>query len=188
MSESKDKTKKILMVAGGGCLALVAFCCISSAGGYLFRQSSVASTGQEHVERFLGHVQARDWAASFADSEYRLDSIYGGGTGDAGGHQRCLEDTALGDMTSFECHDAEVEEPFGGRVLVHCAVTSASRGEGEVTITANSADDDDVYLGFYWFASPSQFGPLWSSDECTLWSGREYFQPPPEDRVRPGGL
>jgi hypothetical protein len=94
-----------------------------------------------------------------------------------------VEDTALGDISAYRCESASLDSLVEDDVDVTCTVTSASRGEAEVTIRVNAADSTP-YLGFYWFSSPSQFGELWRT-ECSTWSGREYFRDPPAGRVRP---
>lgn len=165
---------------GGGCLGLVALCCLSGGGLVAYRSNQLESNATEQVERFLGHVQERNWQAAFADSEYDLAYSYT----NPQAHQSCVEDTALGDITGYRCESAELTELTDDHVDVTCTVTSASRGETEVTIGVNGADSRP-YLGFYWFASPAAFGSRWSSDACSSWSGREYFRSPPPGRVRP---
>ena len=177
---AKSKTTKILLGVGGGCLGLLACCCLTGVGLVYYRTSSLESAATEHVEQFLGHVQTRDWNAAFIDSEYDID--YAIST--SARHQQCVEDTALGDITAYRCDSASLDSLVEDDVDVTCTVTSASRGESEVTIRVNAADSSP-YLGFYWFTSAAQFGDRWRSDECSSWSGRQYFRDPPAGRVRP---
>lgn len=174
-----SKTTKILLGVGGGCLGLIACCCLTGVGLVYYRTSSLESAATEHVEQFLAHVQARDWGAAFVDSEYDIDYA----TSTSARHQQCVEDTALGDITAYDCDSASLESLVEDRVDVTCTITSATRGQSEITIRVNAADRSP-YLGFYWFSSPSQFGDHWRT-ECSSWSGREYFREPPAGRVRP---
>jgi hypothetical protein len=176
---AKSKTTKILLGVGGGCLGLIACCCLTGVGLVYYRTSSLESAATDHVEQFLGHVQARDWNAAFVDSEYDIDYA----TSTSARHQQCVEDTALGDITAYDCDSASLESLVEDDVDVTCTVTSATRGQSEVTIRVNAADSSP-YLGFYWFSSPSQFGDRWRT-ECSTWSGREYYRDPPAGRVRP---
>ncbi|MGE0790419.1 MAG: hypothetical protein AB7S26_32380 [Sandaracinaceae bacterium] len=176
-----DKTKKILLGVGAGCLGLVALCCLSGLGLVLFRRSSVGGTATDHAERFLTHLQAQDYDGALEDIEY--DSSYSLSTRTSENVRQCYGDTVLSDITSFHCDDYSADL-VDGDADVECTVTSASRGEHEVTIHVNNADEVP-YNGFTWFDAPGAFGAVWASDACTLYSGREYYQNPPSDRVRP---
>ena len=122
--QGNNKTKKILLGVAGGCLGLISLCCLSGVGAYFYRQSSVGSAGQEHAEHFLGQVQAQDWQGAFVTSEYDVSFAYRS----ADDLHRCYGDTALGDITAYECHDTHVEG-LDDSVDVECTVTSTSRGE-----------------------------------------------------------
>lgn len=182
MSDSgSDKTKKILLGVGAGCLGLVLMCCLSGFGAVAYRRSSVGSAAQEHAETFLGQVQAGDWQGAFESTEWDVSFAYR----DASDVQRCFGDTAVGDLTSFECTGTRVDG-LDDDADVDCTVHSASRGEQEITIHINSATDQP-YLGFTYFSSQAAFGGTWAGDGCTGYSGREGVMDPPDGRVRPPG-
>ncbi|MFK7989392.1 MAG: hypothetical protein AB8I08_25475 [Sandaracinaceae bacterium] len=178
MAES-NTTKKVLIGVGVGCLGLVLLCCASGGGLLLIQRSSLASAAQDHAEQFLGQVQQRDWPGALQSASYMGDT----GLYSVGAHQRCVEDTALGDLTSYSCHDVDVDL-VDSDADVRCSVESASRGTVEPVIHVNNADGSP-YLGFYWFGSRSDFGATWASDACSSWSGREYVYGPPSGTVRP---
>lgn len=175
-----DNTKKILLGVGCGCLSLVTLCCASSAGGALFMKSGHDSAAQAHAERFLGAAQASDWPGAYAATL----SLYDSGLSSQYVHQRCLGATPLADVSSFECSGVESSWPDGDGADVLCIVQSRSQGAQEVTVHVNSPESGP-YLGFVWFAPTAVLGPDWRGDQCTLWSGREYYRDPPAGRVRP---
>ena len=180
-TEKPGTGKKIALFVGVGCLAIVFTCCATGAGGYFYRQSSVGNRALEHARGFFGAVQARRWDDAYSRSRSIYDTF--GGYGGATSFQACFEDTALGDITSFECDDYTLG-PFDDDADVECTVTSASRGTVAVTLMVNSADRSP-YNGFVWFASRDAFGERWMGDDCAIHSGREYFREPPAGRVRP---
>ncbi len=181
MTEQKSGSgKKIAMIAAVGCLAVVAMCCLTGFGLHFAKQSGYESGGQEHAERFLGAVQGQSWAEAFGASEYMGDTrLYRLET-----FQGCLESTALGRMHSYSCDGGDGAWYADDGVAVHCTVSTVE-GSEEIAVHVNSPDDTFPYLGFIWFARREAFSDRWASDECARWSGREYFDDPPEGFVRP---
>jgi hypothetical protein len=179
---SSGKGKRIALYVGGGCLSIIMLCCCSGVGAYIYRQSTIGSAAQDHAETFLRQVQAGDWEAAHASSRYRF-SVFGAGPSERDAYRACIQDTALADMTSFDCDGVHVE-PMQDDGEVRCTVQSTARGQVDITVHVNSADRGP-YLGFIWFASRGAFGSHWASGSCSLYSGREYYRDPPSGRVRP---
>jgi len=175
-----SNTTKILLGVGCGCLGLVSLCCVSGAGGAFYMKSGHDSAAQAHAERFLGAVQASDWAGAYAATL----SPYDYGLSNASNYQQCLSATPLADVTSYACTSVSSEWPGSDGADVICTVQSRSQGAQEVTVHVNSPDSGP-YLGFVWFAPTASLAPPWHGDGCTLWSGREYYREPPAGRVRP---
>jgi hypothetical protein len=133
-----------------------------------------------HANLFLSFVQMGNYDAAYGTSEYMGDtSLYS-----AAQFQSCLLSTPIGDMTSYSCDDAEVDLADQDADVI-CVVQSASQGAQEITVHVNSPTDFP-YLGFIWFSPGTVFGPAWPSNECARWSGREFFEGPPEGRISPG--
>lgn len=183
MTESNQggKTTKILLGVGGGCLLLCLSCCCGIGAFYQMRQSETAELSKDHVERFLDAVQRDDYEGAFAVETY--DHGDGFTVGSAEELRRCYEDTALADMTAYECDDVSVE-PFDDGGDVQCTVTSTSRGPVEITVHANYVREFPS-LGFTWFASRDAFGSTWAGEGCALYSGQSFMGDTPAGRVRP---
>jgi hypothetical protein len=170
---------RMLLFGGLGCLGLVAMCCLSGVGGLFWQRSGHESVARAHVESFLGMVQARQWSGALAAAEYGGDgSLY-----DAGQFGACLMATPLAEMASYTCPSASSEWPIDDGAHVVCTVTTP-RGPTEITVTVNNTDALP-YLGYVWFSSDAALGPAWHGDECARWSGRDYVDDAPADRVRP---
>jgi hypothetical protein len=175
----QNKGKKIGLYVGVGCLALSGMCCAGMAAAVYVPKMASDSTAEEKAEAFLGHLQRRDYAAAFSESEYLGSTdLY-----TSQQFQTCYEATVLADMTSYEC-DGVDSTPFSNEGDVTCEVTSAAHGTSEITVHVNSTDSRP-YLGFVWFSPGAYMGEAWHSGSCSRWSGKEYFQDPPAGRVRP---
>lgn len=174
------KGKRTLLYAAIGCLVAMFMCCGSGVAGVLIFQSGIDSAATDHAEYFLTSVQGGDYAAAMGAAEYYLDSSLNSPET----FQRCIQSTALADMSGFQCTDTDGSWFGTEGVDVICNVTSVSRGSQDITIHVNSPDDHP-YLGFIWFSSADAFGAPWNTDECSSWSGREYYHEPPAGRVRP---
>ncbi len=176
--EPKKKSRVPLFV-GVGCLGMITLCCCTGGGLAFWQKSRVDDGAIAHAEYFLNNVQLKTWDAALASSEYMADtSLYSSAQ-----MGLCFMDTPLGDMTAFDCDSAEGDLWEDDRDVT-CTIQSTTQGSQEITVHVNSATDFP-YLGFVWFSPNAVFGSTWSGDECTRWSGREYFGEPPPGRIRP---
>jgi|GEM_PF-2397959 len=177
--DNSPSAGRIFLFAGIGCLSLVSICCLSGVGGLFYQRSGYETVAIDHVSRFLGLVQARQWNGALATSEYIGDSsLYS-----VDSFSTCLQATPLAEMTSYSCGSASSEWPRNNYADVVCTVTTP-RGPTEITVGVNSPDGSP-YLGFVWFSADAPIGAAWHGEECARWSGSRYSSDPPAGRVRP---
>ncbi len=177
------KKSRVLLFVGVGCLSLITMCCCTGGGLAWWRTNDVDKSARHHAEYFLSNVQSHEWDQALASSEYMGDTaLYSSAQ-----MQSCFMDTPLGNMSSYFCSDADGALWDDDRDVT-CTVQTFGQGPQEITIHVNSADGAFPYLGFVWFSPTATFGTEWSSDNCARWSGRDYFDEPPANRVRPQAM
>ena len=177
------KGKRSILSLGVGCVSLIAMCCLSAGGVALYTKNSKESRGRAYAERFLGLLQQQNWSGAFGAAVY---------AGDSGLHRvetftACLQQTPLASVASYDCGRGAESSLTDDHVTITCAVTTAS-GVQDVAVGVNLSDlppPGDAYLGFVWFRATAPVGPQWHSEDCATWSGKMYFEQPPEGFIRP---
>lgn len=161
-----------------GCVGSVVLLCVGSVGAFFTWQYYVRGEARSHATSFLTALVGHDYPGAFSIGVSRYDTdLYS-----VGEFTACFTSTPLAVATAATCHDTDVS-PDGRDAEVHCTLTTPT-GPTEITVDVNNPTRDP-YNGFVWFSPDAVVGPLWHSDACTSWSGREYYREPPLGRVRP---
>ena len=172
------KKSKTLLYVGGGCVGLLALCCLSGAGVVYYMKSSKESDARAQAETFLAAMQARNYPAAFGASVGADSGLYS-----VDRFTQCLTSTPLATMTSYDCSQGADSELTEVTVTVYCNVVTAA-GPQDIAVFVN-VYDFAKQAGFVWFRPGAPVGPLWHSDECASFSGKMYFQEPPDGFIRP---